>query len=70
VQVAPEIAAEMALGILLASGAARADRPGGTWVEPIELARVSTWQLVGVLLRRVRASIAGKGQRMVRRIRP
>jgi hypothetical protein len=61
VRVPPGVAAEMALGVLIASGMARADgasaATGPIWIEPIEVARVSTWQLAAVVARRVQASM-------------
>ena len=69
VLVPPRVAAEMALGILLASGAARDDRAGGVWVEPIEVARVSTWQLLYVVLRRSGALVSSGLGRVVGRVR-
>jgi hypothetical protein len=71
VTVPPRIAADMAVGILLASGLARAATARGSnepaWIEPIEVARVSTWQLVGVLARRGRESAARPFRRLARR---
>jgi len=69
VTVPPGIAAEMALGVLLASGAARAAGTGGGWVEPIEVVRVSTWQLIAVVARRVRAAASRKVRRLLGRRR-
>ena len=64
VRVAPGVAAEMALGVLFASGMARADgasaATGPIWIEPIEVARVSTWQLAAVMARRVQGSVMRK----------
>ncbi len=61
VRVAPGVAAEMALGVLIASGMTRADgssaAAGPIWIEPIEVARVSTWQLAAVVVRRIQASV-------------
>ena len=69
--VAPDVAAEMALGVLLASGIARADgsaaRAGTIWVEPIEVARVSTWQLAAVVGRRTLGSVDRKLRGLRRR---
>jgi hypothetical protein len=60
VRVAPGVAAEMALGVLFASGMARADgasaATGPIWIEPLEVTRVSTWQLAAVIARRTQAS--------------
>jgi len=58
-QIAPEIAARMAIGVLLASGRARGERGAGkgrvgpTWSEPQELFRISTLELIGAIVRRV-----------------
>jgi hypothetical protein len=63
VMVPPHVAAEMALGVLVASGLARADGSaagGPIWVEPIEVARVSTWQLAAVVARRAKGSVTQK----------
>ena len=64
VLVPPHVAAEMALGVLVASGMARADGSaaavGPIWVEPIEVARVSTWQLAAVVARRAQGSVKQK----------
>jgi hypothetical protein len=71
-RITPEIAASLAMGVVLASGLARrgtqAARAGGSgadrayaprpWAEPPELARVSTGQLAGVLAARTRAALA------------
>jgi hypothetical protein len=50
----------MALGILIASGVARGNSSralkGPVWVEPLEVARVSTWKLAAVVARRTQAS--------------
>jgi hypothetical protein len=74
VQVPPEIAASMAMGILVASGRARETVRGGRWqfAEPIEMARVPTYQVAGVvairgvrgvtrLWQRVRDAIVARG---------
>jgi len=58
VLVPPEIAARMAMGILVASGVAREAAAGGPrYAEPLELARVRTRQLVGLLGRRAGARL-------------
>jgi hypothetical protein len=68
VLVPPGVAAEMAVGILIASGLARAAAERGAgepaWIEPIEIARVSTWQLLRVLLGRSAASLTGRLRRL------
>ncbi len=69
VLVPPRVAAEMALGMLIASGAAHDDRAGGVWVEPIEVARVSTSQLLYVVVRRSGALIASGLGSVVGRVR-
>lgn len=55
----PEIAATMAMGILVATGAARQAGKGGRFefAEPIELARVPTYQVAGVILLRARTAV-------------
>jgi hypothetical protein len=64
VLVSPRVAAEMALGVLIASGMARADgtpvAAGPVWVEPIEVTRVSTWQLAAVVARRAQRAVRQK----------
>ena len=59
--VPPRVAAEMALGVLIASGVARGKNSpaprGPVWVEPLEVARVSTWKLAAVVARRTQASV-------------
>ena len=57
--IAPEVAARMAMGVLLASGRARGERGAGkgrlgpTWSEPQELFRIGTLELVGAVVRRI-----------------
>ncbi len=57
--VTPEVAARMAMGVLLASGRARGERGpgkgrlGSTWSEPAELFQVRTAELIGTVLRRI-----------------
>lgn len=71
VTVPPRIAAEMAVGILIASGLARSASSRGkdepAWIEPIEVARVTTWQMTAVLARRYRAAIWRRWRRLVDR---
>jgi hypothetical protein len=70
VRVPPEVAAEMAVGILIASGLARGGGSGRgepAWIEPIEIARVSTWQLIAVLGRRYRAMAVAPFRRLLGR---
>ncbi len=50
--VSPEVAALMAMGIVEASRL-RGRRAGGGWIEPLEIARVPTRELVKALARRV-----------------
>jgi hypothetical protein len=58
-QISPEVAARMAMGVLLASGRARGERGAGkgrvgpTWSEPQELFRISTLELFGAIVRRI-----------------
>jgi hypothetical protein len=74
VPVPPRVAAEMAVGILLASGLARADRERRPHervsIEPIEVARVSTWQLMRVLLGRWRTAVMRRLRSFGRSSRP
>lgn len=57
--ISPEVAARMAMGVLLASGRARGERGAGkgrvgpTWSEPQELFRFDSVELLGVLIRRI-----------------
>jgi hypothetical protein len=72
VLVPPEIAASMAMGILVATGAARggADR-GPKAAEPVELARVPTYQVLGVVALRARHAVTSRVGRLLRlRSRP
>jgi hypothetical protein len=58
----------MAMGILVATGAARDARAGGPrFAEPIELARVPTYQVLGVIARRTAATGRRGLARTVRR---
>ena len=69
VEVPPEIAASMAMGILVATGAARrAKARGALPAEPLELARVPTYQVAGVLVRRARNAAVGRWRRLRRRV--
>ena len=64
--ITPEVAARMAMGVLLASGRARGERGvgkgrfGPTWSEPQELFRISTLELLGAFVRRIWAGGAEK----------
>lgn len=64
VLVPPRVAAEMTLGVLIASGMARVDgttaAAGPIWLEPVELARVPTMQMAAIVIRRTRASFMRK----------
>jgi hypothetical protein len=63
VQVPPEVAASMTMGVLISTGAARtASKPGGRFqfAEPVELVRVPTYQVMGVLAMRVRKAVAAR----------
>lgn len=57
--ISPEVAARMAMGVLLASGRARGERGAGkgrvgpTWSEPQELLRFGSTELLGTLIRRI-----------------
>jgi len=71
VAIPPEIAASMAMGILVATGAARQGKAAGgspVVAEPIELVRVPTTRLAGVLVGRTRAAVVGRWRRVRRRI--
>ncbi len=70
VEITPEIAASMAMGVLVATGAARhAQAPGSARVaEPIELARVPTYQVAGVVVLRARHAVVTRWQRAIRRL--
>jgi hypothetical protein len=58
VSVPPAIAASMAMGVVVASGLARdSGRAGSVWIEPLEVARLSTWQIAAVLGRRMRGAL-------------
>jgi hypothetical protein len=63
VRIPPAIAASMAMGVLAASGVKQ--RPGRTWIEPIETARFSTRSLAKVVAGRAVGSVvrrsAGSG---------
>ena len=58
-EISPDVAARMAMGVLLASGRARGERGAGkgrvgpTWSEPQELFRISTLELLGAIVRRI-----------------
>ncbi|MFZ9269182.1 MAG: hypothetical protein ACO232_03600 [Candidatus Limnocylindrus sp.] len=58
-RISPEVAARMAMGVLLASGRARGERGAGkgrvgpTWSEPQELLRFGSFELLGTLIRRI-----------------
>ena len=69
--VSPEVAATMAMGILVATGAARQAGKGGRFefAEPIELARVPTYQVAGVILLRARAAVMRGVGSIGRRVR-
>jgi hypothetical protein len=65
--IAREVAASMAMGVLVASGAAR--EPGMRlgrlrFAEPVELARVSTVQLAAVLVGRTKNAIVARAHRL------
>jgi len=76
--VPPEIAASMAMGVLVVSGLARGsgspDGPAGTpfgrrrWVEPPELARLPTYHLAGALGGRTVDAVTRRISRVRRRI--
>ena len=59
VRVPPAISAAMAMGVLAASGVTR--RSGGTWIEPVETARISTRRVARVVASRAVAGLARRG---------
>ena len=59
VRIPPAISASMAMGVLTASGVTR--RPGGTWVEPIETARVPTRRLARIVAGRAAGAVTHRG---------
>jgi hypothetical protein len=71
--IAPDTAAVAAMGVLVASGLARGStampntRQARVAVEPLALVRIPTYQLLGVLLRRTRASIERRTYAILRR---
>lgn len=72
VRVAPEIAANAAVGVLLSSGIMRRSRDGEremapSAAEPIALARIPTGQVAAILMRRVRAAGRTRAQAWLRR---
>jgi hypothetical protein len=68
VLVPPEIAARLAMGILVATGAARGGSIDPRAAEPLELARVPTYQVLGVVARRTRYGVAARLRRTGRRV--
>ena len=73
VSVPPSVAAAMTMGVLVATGATRgaASRIGGPqFAEPVELLRVPTYQVIGVVLIRTRRSIAARLVAIRRRVLP
>ena len=71
-QVSPRVAAAMAMGILVATGAARRGLTTSgpfSFAEPVELARVPTYQVVGVVALRVRNAVARRWRRVRERTR-
>ncbi len=71
VAIPPEIAASMAMGILVATGTARraAKGRGALPAEPVELARIPTYQVLGVVALRGRSAVAARWRRVGRRLR-
>jgi len=73
--VPPEVAASMAMGVLIASGLARtgdggklrATGGGRSYFEPLELARVPTYQLAGVVGLRARDTVVRRLRRILGR---
>jgi hypothetical protein len=68
VPIPPDVAASLAMGILVAGGLAR---QGATlrWVEPAELRRTSTYYLAGTLALRLLRPLLGLGRALSRRRR-
>jgi hypothetical protein len=66
----PDIAAALAMGVLVGSGLARHDAPrADVWIEPPELSRIPTTRLAGALVRRSRAAAIGRVRRIGDRLR-
>lgn len=75
----PDVAASMAMGVLLSSGLARSDRRSPTragkraspglplFAEPLETTRIPSDQLIGIVLGRFRTAIARRWQRLIHR---
>ena len=73
VLVQPDIAAAMAIGVLVSTGATRGSaqvlgRP--QFAEPVELLRVPTYQVLGVIVMRGRNAIMSRLRRIGRRVVP
>ncbi len=68
VSIPPEIAAQMAMGVLVASGGARRHDSHGwfSFVEPLEVVRIPTWQLLGVVAGRLRSAARTRIRRLFR----
>jgi hypothetical protein len=64
-RVPPEIAATMAMGVLVSTGVARSS----TAPEPAELQQIPTYQLAGFLTRRLRAAGGRRWRRAIRSLR-
>lgn len=67
VPIPADVAASMAMGVLMASGLARGKGTEGVWIEPIEMARLPTWQVGAVLVRRSRGAVMTSVRRVLRR---
>ncbi len=61
--VAPEIAASMAMGMLVAAGATRGPGGPGSWIEPVETAHILTRHLVRIVARRAARTVTRRGTR-------
>jgi hypothetical protein len=73
VPVPPSVAAAMSMGVLVATGATRgaSSRIGGPqFAEPVELLRVPTYQVIGVVVIRTRRSIGARLVAIRRRVLP
>lgn len=68
VPIPAEIAGRMAMGVLVATGGARKSSRSGwfSFVEPLEVVRIPTWQLGGILVGRLRAAALNRLRRPVR----
>jgi hypothetical protein len=71
VPIPPAVAASMTMGVLVATGAARSTgKVFGRFeaAEPVELIRVPTYQVLGVIVQRTRRAVVSKVRRIGRRL--